>query len=132
MAVTIILPPAEILSATVGDLRSAAQGDAKRLVALNKAEYDLVVLRPQIVRVQHAYLVPSTSRAGLVHRVDDVVGCDCEAGRHGRTCRHALALEIIEQARTRTMPVLTPVIAPSVSDAEYARICAEMDELFAK
>ena len=131
MAVTIILPPAEILSATVAELRAAAQDDAKRLIALNKAEYDLVVLQPRIARVSGACLVPSTSRAGLVHRVDDVTGCDCEAGRHGRTCRHVLALEIIEQAQARTMPILTPVIAPSVSDAEYAKICAEMDELFA-
>lgn len=128
---TIHLPPAEILSATVAELRAAAQDDAKRLVALNKAEYDLVVLQPRIARVSGACLVPSTSRAGLVHRVDDVNGCDCEAGRHGRTCRHALALEIIEQAQARTMPILTPMIAPSVNDAEYLAAVAAMDELFA-
>lgn len=131
MAVTIILPPAEILSATVAELRSAAADDAKRLVALNKAEYDLVVLQPRIARVSGACLIPSTSRAGLVHRVDDVNGCDCEAGRHGRTCRHVLALEIIEQAQARTMPVLTPVIAPRVTDAAYLAAVAAMDELFA-
>ena len=128
MAAQIILPPAEILSATVAELRAAAQGDAKRLVALNKAEYDLVVLQPRIARVSGACLVPSTSRAGLIHRVDDVNGCDCEAGRHGRTCRHALALEIIEQAQARTMPVLTDRAA---KQAAYAKACAEMDELFA-
>ena len=45
-------------------------------------------------------------RAGLIHRLDDLNGCDCEAGRAGRSCRHATALELIEQANARTMPSL--------------------------
>lgn len=128
MAVTIILPPASAIETAASELRSASAADAKRRIALNKAEYDLLILQPQIVRVSGGYLIPSSSRAGLVHRLDDVHGCDCEAGRHGRTCRHALALEIIEQAQTRTMPVLTDRAA---KQAAYAKACAEMDELFA-
>lgn len=125
MATTLILPPATAIEAATIALRNGA--DTKRLIALNKAEYDLVVLRPQIVRVQHAFLIPSTSRGGVVHRLDDVVGCDCEAGRAGRTCRHAVALEIIEHAQMHTMPAL----APRASDEAYAQACAAMDELYA-
>ena len=127
MAATIILPPAAALEAAARELRSKAEGNAKRLIALNKAEYDLLVLHPQIVRVSGAYLVPSTSRGGIVHRVDDLNGCDCEAGRAGRICRHAIALELIEQANTHTMPALPR----RASDAEYAQACADMAELFA-
>lgn len=127
MVATIILPPAAALEAAARELRSQAEGNAKRLIALNKAEYDLLVLHPQIVRVSGAYLVPSTSRAGIIHYIDDLAGCDCEAGRAGRTCRHAIALELIEQANTHTMPALPR----RASDAEYAQACADMSELFA-
>jgi hypothetical protein len=128
MATTIILPPAAAIETAANELRAAAEGNNKRLVALNKASYDLLVLQPQIVRIAGAYLVPSTSRGGLVHRVDDLNGCDCEAGRKGCQCRHAVALELIEEAHTHTIPAL-PVRRSS--DAEYLRACAEMNELFA-
>jgi hypothetical protein len=128
MAVTIILPPAEILSATVAELRTAAQNDAKRLAVLNRATYDLLVLQPRIVRISGAYLMPSTSRGGIVHRIDDVNGCDCETGRKGCQCRHVVALELIEQANMHTMPSLP---TRQYTDAEYANALAAMDELFA-
>ena len=60
----------------------------------------------QIVIVPGAFLVPSSSRSGLIHRVDHVTGCDCEAGRAGRVCRHKVAIEVIEAAQRRTMPSL--------------------------
>ncbi len=128
MATTVILPPAAAIETAANELRAAAEGNNKRLVALNKASYDLLVLQPQIVRIVGAYLVPSTSRAGLVHRVDDVDSCDCEAGRVGRPCRHTVALELIEQAQTHTIPAL-PV--RRTSDADYLRTCSDMNELFA-
>ena len=127
MAEEIVLPPPAALETAARELRSQAEGNAKRLIALNKGEYDLLVLHPQIMRVSGAYLVPSTSRGGIVHRIDDLAGCDCEAGRAGRTCRHAIALELIEQANTHTMPALPR----RASDAEYAQACADMSELFA-
>ena len=128
MATTIILPPAAALETAASELRSAAGDDAKRLAVLNRATYDLLVLQPRIVRISGAYLMPSTSRGGIVHRVDDLNGCDCEAGRAGRTCRHVVALELIEQANTHTMPSLP---TRQYTDAEYANALAEMDELFA-
>ena len=127
MATTIILPPAAAIETAANELRAAAEGNSKRLGAINKASYDLLVLQPRIVRVQGGYLIPSTSRGGIVHRLDDLNGCDCEAGRKGCQCRHAVALELIEEAHTHTIPAL-PVRRSS--DAEYLRDCAAMDELF--
>lgn len=128
MATNVILPPATTIEVASNELRAAAEGNSKRLGAINKASYDLLVLQPCIVRVQGGYLIPSTSRGGIVHRLDDVNGCDCEAGRKGCQCRHAVALELIEQAHMHTMPAL-PVRRSS--DADYVRACAAMDELFA-
>ncbi len=128
MATTIILPPAAALETAASELRSAASDDAKRLAVLNRAQYDLLVLAPAIVRISGGYLFPSTSRGGIVHRIGDVDGCSCEAGRAGKSCRHVVALELIETAQQFTMPSLPAVRA---TDAEYARICAEMDELYA-
>ena len=48
-------------------------------------------------------LVPSLSTAGAAHRVQLVAGlvggCDCEAGLHGRPCKHraAVALRLLER-----------------------------------
>ena len=128
MATTIILPPAAALETAASELRSAAGDNAKRLAVLNRAQYDLLVLEPRIVRISGAYLVPSTSRGGIVHRIDDLNGCDCEAGRKGCQCRHVVALELIEQANLHTMPSLP---TRQYTDAEYANALAEMDELFA-
>ena len=127
MATTIILPPAAAIETAATELRQGAE--PKRLIALNKAQYDLLVLQPEIVRVSGAYLMPSTSRAGLIHRVDDVHGCDCEAGRNGRSCRHAVALEIIEAAQQYTMPALTSSRAAKLATAAEAKRL--IDELFA-
>lgn len=133
---TIQLPPAAALETAASELRSAAGSDAKRLAVLNRAQYDLLVLQPRIVRISGAYLVPSTSRGGIVHMVSDTTGCDCEAGRAGRTCRHVVALELIETAQQHTMPALTRSEAERryderQPDDDYAAACAAMDELFA-
>ena len=126
---SIILPPAAAIAEASTELTRAAMaaGDTKRQIALSKASYDLLALEPAIVAVPGGFLVPSTSRGGLVHRVDNVAGCSCEAGRAGRACRHQLALEIIEQAQTRTMPRLAPV-ADRIAAARLA--AAELNECF--
>ena len=126
MATTIILPPAAAIETAAKELRAGAA--PKRLAVLNRAQYDLLVLQPAIVRISGAYLMPSTSRGGIVHRIDDVNGCDCEAGRKGCQCRHVVALELIEQANVHTMPSLP---TRQYTDAEYANALAAMDELFA-
>ena len=121
---TIQLPPAAALEAAAAELISSAENVARH-ATVNKALYDLLTVEPAIVRVSGAYLVPSSSRGGLVHRIDDLSGCSCEAGRNGRACRHAVALELIEQAQTRTMPALPKLgdrIAQARAEAEAARL----------
>lgn len=121
--VNIILPPAATLETAAAELRQRA--DVRRQATIDRALYDLLTVAPAIVRVSGAYLVPSTSRAGVIHRVEDVAGCNCEAGRAGRSCRHAVALELIEQAQQRTMPALPKLndrIARARAEAEAARL----------
>ena len=108
MATTIILPPAAALEAAAAELNASAS-DVRRRIAISKALYDLLLMTRPIVAVAGAYLVPSTSRSGIIHRVDHVNGCSCEAGAKGRACRHTTAIELIEQAQTRTMPSLISV-----------------------
>lgn len=121
---TLILPPADVLAATATELTRAAvaAGNVKRQIALNKASYDLLVSAPAIAIVPGGFLVPSSSRAGLVHRVDTVNGCDCEAGRNGRTCRHAVAIELVEAAQQRTMPNLIAMPEGDTLDTDGMRI----------
>ena len=109
--VTLILPLAAALDAAAAELRQGAS--APRQGILDRALYDLLTVNPPIVRVSGCYLVPSTSRAGVIHRVDDVAGCNCEAGRAGRSCRHAAAIELVEQAQTH---------ARARAEAEAARL----------
>ena len=119
--VTLILPPAATLETAAAELRQGAS--APRQGILDRALYDLLTVNPPIVRVSGCYLVPSTSRAGVIHRVDDVAGCNCEAGRAGRSCRHAAAIELVEQAQTHTLalPKLNDRIARARQEAEEAR-----------
>ncbi len=121
--VTLILPPAATLVTAAAELRQAA--DVRRQGILDRALYDLLTVNPPIVRVSGCYLVPSTSRAGVIHRVDDVAGCNCEAGRAGRSCRHAAAIELVEQAQQHTMPALPKLndrISRARAEAEAARL----------
>ena len=129
--VNIILPPAAAIEAASADLDRAATdaGQVKRAIAISKATYDLLMRQPQICRVSGAYLVPSTSQAGLVYRVSDVNGCSCPAGSKGNICRHAIAIELIELANTRTMPALGDRISAARrahTAAEAAKISAEL------
>jgi hypothetical protein len=50
------------------------------------------------------YLVESTSRPGIGHQVDVLrLRCGCEAGRHGRRCRHVvLAIQYDEWRRRQS------------------------------
>ena len=45
----------------------------------------------------NAYLVPSGTRGGIVHRVEDGA-CSCEAGRVGRQCWHIAAVKLIDNS----------------------------------
>jgi hypothetical protein len=125
--VTISLPPSAALEAACAELMRDA--DVKRCVALNKGLYDLLTQDARIIRVSGGTLVPSSTRNGIVHRIDDVQGCSCEAGRAQRFCRHVAAVQIIEQANTRVMPALGDRLSAArraQAAAEAARISAEL------
>ena len=38
------------------------------------------------------------TRGGMVHRISNLNGCGCEAGRANKECWHALLLSVIEHA----------------------------------
>src|SRR5215212_9772650 len=107
MSTTIILPPASALEAAAAELMRDA--DVRRCVTLNKSLYDLLTQDARIIRVNGGYLVPSSTRNGIVHRIDDVQGCSCEAGRAQHFCRHVAAIQLIEHAQIHTMPALAPM-----------------------
>ena len=92
----------------------------------------------QGVRATHtgaAWLVPSGSRAGLIHRlalVGDVRVCDCEAGANGRACWHSRLIDAYERADHTGAPTdwrddPGPL---EYTDADAARARADIAELF--
>ena len=123
---TLTLPPIDVLAAAAGELATAAQdaGDTTNMHALNKAAQHFhdgdIIITP----THGGFLIPSGTRGGIVHRVSNVYGCSCEAGRNRRQCWHMSALEIIELAQTRTMPVVTP------RSQAYEEALAELMECF--
>lgn len=121
------LPSAAAIAAAVAQLTAEAQGNQKRIDAITRAQYDLA-MGTRIAVVPGAFLVPSSSRSGLIHRVDHVAGCSCEAGRNNRECRHKVAIQIIERAQTRAIP---SVISLSARIAAQRKAQMELDECFA-
>jgi hypothetical protein len=83
------LPPLEVIGRAVAELSTEAGGEASRVKALNKAQYHLAVGHLPIVPTVSGFLVPSGTRAGVIHRVSTANGtCDCEAGSNSRYCWH--------------------------------------------
>ena len=98
-----VLPPMHVLAAAAADLARAAHaaGDMANERAINNADYDLHTGSVPM-ETTGGYLVPSHTRA-MAHRVSDAYGCSCEAGSHGKPCRHAAQIEIIAAARGRVL-----------------------------
>lgn len=95
------LPPIELLASVAAELAYAAHeaGDMANENALNNAIYDLHMGSVPIATTG-GFLVKSSSR-NLAHRVSTSYGCNCEAGRFGKPCRHQAQIEIIEVAQMR-------------------------------
>lgn len=95
------LPPIELLATAAAELAFAAHeaGDKANENALNNAIFDLH-MGSVPVATTGGFLVRSSSR-NMVHRVSNVYGCNCEAGRSGKPCRHQSQIEIIEVAQMR-------------------------------
>lgn len=128
MSTALSLPPIATLAEAAATLIERAAGIASAERAINKALWNLdsgIEIRSTV----GGFLMPSGTRAGVIHRVSTLHGCNCEAARAGRACWHASALAIIEEAQLHTIPVADKIAARR--GAAYAKAVAEMDELFA-
>lgn len=72
-----------------------------------------------VIETHGAFLIPSGTRGGMVHRVSLTHGCSCEASAAGRPCWHYAAVVLIEWAR-ESHPTPT-----------YDEALAAIEELFA-
>ena len=122
---TLSLPPMDLLQRSAAVLAANAAGNTPRINALNTAAYHFATGGVALAETFGGFLVTSATRAGTIHRLDNVHGCSCEAAQAGRACWHAAALEIIEDAQRFTMPALAPR-----RSAAAVKAFAEMDELY--
>lgn len=95
------IPDRALLAEIAAELSKIAGivGDTANERALNKAAFYLAA-GVEVLLSAGDFLIPSGSRAGLVHRISGA-GCNCEAGRHGRSCWHAAVAEIVAVAWER-------------------------------
>jgi hypothetical protein len=119
------LPPIAALDAATAHLIDQSAGDASTDRALNKALWHLQS-GLEIRATYGGFLMPSGTRAGIIHRVSTTFGCNCEAAAKGNVCWHASAIAIIEEAQRHTMPSLTM----GQRQAAARKALAEMNELF--
>jgi hypothetical protein len=126
MAPSISLPPIAALDAAAAHLVDQS-ADASHERALNKALWNLQS-GIEIRSTTGAFLIPSGTRAGVIHRISHTFGCNCEAAAKGNVCWHASAIAIVEEAQKYTRPTM-PALKPLGERLAVAR--AQMDELFA-
>jgi hypothetical protein len=62
-----------------------------------KAEWQLAQ-GIKLVRGRNCWLVPSGTRSGTVHRVEDSGECSCEAGLNAKPCWHVEAVRLVDVA----------------------------------
>jgi hypothetical protein len=101
-------PDAVFIQITAKALAVAADeaGDARARNALNRAAADYA-LGSRPIRAGDGWLVPSSS-GERPHRVEPDRGCDCEAARNGRACRHDALVEVVEVATARWQALHAP------------------------
>jgi hypothetical protein len=124
MAPSLIVPPLAALDAAAATLVEQANASQQR--ALNKALWHLQS-GIEIRTTTGAFLIPSGTRSGVIHRISHAFGCNCEAAGKGLSCWHTQAVAIIEEAQRHTMPALP--LGDRLAAARKAT--AEMNELFA-
>jgi hypothetical protein len=127
MSTVLSLPPIAILAESAADLAEQA-ADASHARAINKAAYYLHT-GLDIVPTAHGFLIPSGSRTGVVHRISNVGGCDCEAAAKGNVCWHSAAISILEEAQKYTRPTM-PALPMGDKLTRARKALAEINELF--
>jgi hypothetical protein len=91
--------------------------------AINKALW-MLQSGLEIRATTGGFLMPSGTRAGVIHRISTTFGCGCEAAGKGNICWHASAIAILEEAQRHTMPALPRRTVTA------AQALAEINELF--
>lgn len=134
MAQSIVhLPSLDLLQRSAAVLAANAAGDTPRIHALNKAAYQFATNGVELVETFGGFLITSATRAGVIHRLDTVGGCSCEAGSKGRVCWHRAALEIVEDAQRYTRPTMPDLtVAPPADWPRDAATGKPMDWYAAK
>lgn len=117
---TASIPAIEILARTAVLLLDEAPDRAYEM-ATNKAVWHLS-RGLDVIETHGGFLVPSGTRAGMVHRVSIKNGCSCEAAAGGKPCWHYACAVIIEQAREQEKSTIRKVT--------YDEAMAAMAELF--
>ena len=129
MDARIILPPLDLLDQAAAHLIDQAAGDACASRAINKALWHLQE-GLEIRSTVGGFLMPSGTRAGVIHRISTLQGCNCERGNKGGLCWHAAAIAIIEEAQKYTRPTM-PALALGDRLARARAATAAINELFA-
>lgn len=124
MSTILILPEAAALDQALTELVCAA-GNISRVKALRKARYHLGC-GVTIVPTSTGFLLPSGTRANVVHEVSFMGDCSCEAGQADRGCWHTAAIDLVELAQRYTRPRCVPL----TQRPEYELALADMNELF--
>jgi len=130
MTTLLTLPPIETLAESAAALVEEAGEDRARVNALNKA---MLQLHEGTVPVSThgGFLLESRTRPGMVHRISNVTGCGCEAGRANKGCWHQSLIELIEHAAQRAIPMADRLSAARAVILERQRAAeAALDELY--
>lgn len=125
MSTTIILPPVEALDQAAATLIDRA-ADASHERAINKALWHLQS-GLEIRSTCGGFLMPSGTRAGVIHRISHTFGCNCEASAKGLICWHSAAISILEEAQIYARPTM-PALGDRLARARAAT--AAINELF--
>lgn len=127
MEATLILPPLATLDRAAASLVEQA-ADASHARAINKGLWNLQS-GMEIRATTNGFLLPSCTRAGVIHRISHTFGCNCEAAAKGHICWHAAAIAIIEEAQRYTRPTM-PALPMGDKLARARTALAEISELF--
>jgi hypothetical protein len=125
MSTAIILPPIAAMDAAAATLIDQA-ADASHERAINKGLWNLQS-GLEIRATTGGFLMPSGTRAGVIHRISHTFGCNCAAAAKGHVCWHSAAISILEEAQRYTRPTM-PALGNKIAAARKA--LAEINELF--
>ena len=116
------------LAAVVDKARTDAAEHPRWLAAIDRAVVELAQ-NPWIERGElHGVIIASPS--GNLYSANGT--CQCTAHAYGRPCWHRAAARLVRlHDEYAPAPAIVELPAGRVSDAEYAKICADMNELFA-